>query len=323
MEGRKSSARAPSFGGDALDLSTVTGVVVNWETPDYTIRAARLLLDDGLRPEQLVIVDNGSKDSSHERLLSELPGCVVLRLDENAGYARAANWGAQHRRGGSYLFVNNDAFVHRPGTVRALVQALELPSVGIVAPRVLNQDLTLQPTVSALQTPGVALLRASGLSRLVPNRWQPSWSTHWDHGSSREIQAAAGVAFLVRADAWERLGGFEERIYFLGEDTDMCLRARQAGWKVWFSSEAEFVHIGSGSTAARWSSPERAEMVGRSEGAMIRRNLSPGAARLSLFFIASGLLARSLVYRLAGRRAASNTMRAALRGFRAGDRPPP
>jgi GT2 family glycosyltransferase len=308
----------PSAGLQAADLTAVRAVIVNWETPQYTIRAARALLEDGLEPGQLVIVDNGSKDTSHEQLVRELPGCVVIRLDENIGYGRAANLGARDHEVGSYIFLNSDAFLHRPGSVRAMVQTLESPSVGIVAPRVLNEDLTLQPTVAALQTPGVAFVRASGLSRFIPNRWQPSWSTHWDHGSSREIQAAAGVALVVRAETWNQLGGFDERIYFYAEDLDVCLRARQAGWRVWFSSEAEFVHIGSGSTANRWSSPSRSEMMGRSEGTMIRRNMGPVAATLSLVFISAGLLFRSVIYRLVGRRDASDALRATLRGLLAG-----
>jgi GT2 family glycosyltransferase len=152
---------------------------------------------------------------------------------------------------------------------------------------------------------------------LIPNRWQPSWSTHWDHGSSREIQGAAGVAMLVRSETWARLGGFDERIYFYAEDFDLCLRTRRGGWKVWFCAEAEFVHLGHGSTANRWASPERCEMIGRSEGTMIRRNLNPLAARLSLTFINAGLFLRYAFFRLARRPATAAALAATLRGFRA------
>jgi N-acetylglucosaminyl-diphospho-decaprenol L-rhamnosyltransferase len=307
-------SEAPSAGAETVDLARITTVIVNWETPDYTARAARALLEDGLPAEQIVIVDNGSKDGSYERLVQELPDCEVLGVPENIGYGRAMNLGARGRTADSYLLLNNDAFLHRPGSLRAMVRALESSGAGIVTPRVLNEDLTLQPTVAALQTPGVAFVRASGLSRLIPNRWQPSWSTHWNHDDSREIQAAAGVALLVRQHTWKQLGGFDERIYFLAEDLDICLRARQAGWKVWFASDAEFVHLGSGSTASRWTSPARAEMAARAEGTMIRRNLHPHSARLSLFFISGGLFARAGIYKVVGRQEASEATRAALRG---------
>ena len=101
--------------------------------------------------------------------------------------------------------MNSDAFLHRPGSVGRLVATLENKDVGIVAPKVLNMDGTLQPSVVPLTTPGVALIRASGASRLVPNRWQPSWSTHWDHSCSREIQAANGAVLLVRSETFDVL----------------------------------------------------------------------------------------------------------------------
>ncbi len=309
--------RRPGAGAEPWGLAGITGVVVNWETPAYTIEAVRGLLGEGLEPAQLVVVDNGSKDSSYDEITTALPGCVVVRLEENIGYARAANLGARVRTSDSYLFVNNDAFVHRPGSVAAMARVLEDPAVGLVSARVLRQDLTVQPAVVALQTPAVALVRASGLSRLIPNRWQPSWSTYWDQSSSREIQAVSTVAVLVRRETWEQLGGFDEGMYFYGEDLDFCFRARREGWKVWFTPEAEFVHIGGGSTAPRWSNADRSERVGRAEAMMIRRNMSPLAANASLAFMGLGLLARYAAFRLSGRREAAETMRATLRGLRA------
>ena len=297
-------------------LRGLTAVVVNWETPAHTIRAARALLDDGLRPEQLVIVDNGSKDESYEEITREIPVAAAIRIEENIGYARAANVGARTRASGDLLFINNDAFVNRPGSVAAMAHALEHdPAIGIVTARVLRPDLSVQPTVVALQTPAVALVRASGLSRIVPNRWQPSWGTRWDQSSSREIQAVSTVAVLVRRATWEQLQGFDESVYMYGDDLDFCFRARRSGWKVWLTADAEFLHIGGGSTATRWSNPQRREMHGRAEARMIRRNMGPLAAWTSLIFISAGLLARHVVHRLTGHREAADSMQATLRGL--------
>ena len=303
-------------GPASASLDGVTAVIVNWETPAYTIKAARALLEDGLREAQLVIVDNGSKDDSDEQLTREFPAAEVIRLEENIGYARAANVGARARAEGNLLFVNNDAFVNRPGSLAAMAQALERdPRIGLVTARVLRPDLTVQPTVVALQTPGVALVRASGLSRFVPNRWQPSWGTHWDQSSSREIQAVSTVAVLVRRAAWQQLDGFDEGMYLYADDLDFCFRVRRGGWKLWLTADAEFLHIGGGSTATRWSSPQRREMQGRAEAWMLRRNMSSPAAWASLGFISAGVAGRYLVHRVAGNRDAADSLRATLRGL--------
>jgi GT2 family glycosyltransferase len=188
--------------------------------------------------------------------------------------------------------------------------------VGVVVPRVLNPDLSLQPTVAPIQSPAVALVRASGLSRLVPNRWQPRWSTHWDHARAREIQAAIAPVVLVRREAWDDLGGFTEEAFMYAEDLDLCWRARRRGWRVWFAADAVFVHVGNVSGRAQWQSEaRRSERVGQAEAAMMRRHLSRPSAALALALLAGGLLARALVFRLAGDRERAAVLRAAARGY--------
>jgi GT2 family glycosyltransferase len=306
----------PFDGADAdVALDELTVVVVNWGTPDLTLRCVRALLDDGVPPGRVVLVDNGSEDDSHARFGVEAPDCVLVRIAQNVGYARAADTGARTLSGSAYLFVNNDAFVHRSGSVSALTRVFSDDSVGIVVPRVLNDDLTLQPTVHPIQTPAVALVIATGLSRLLPNRLQPGWGRHWDHGESRPISAAAAVVMLVRGDLWDALGGFHEGPVLYSEDIDLCWRAGKQHWRIWFTTEAEFVHLRSKTTSRHFGEVKRSELIARAESAMIRRNLSPLSSRLALTFIAGGLAARWLAYAIAGQREQSDRVRATLRGL--------
>lgn len=297
------------------DLHGLTAVIVNWNTPDYTIRSAEALIADGVPPQRIVIVDNGSHDGSYERFQQRLAECVLVRLEENVGFARASNRGAQELPGEHYLLVNNDAFVHAPGSVGRLVACLADERVGIVVPRLRNDDLTLQPSVSPTHSPTVALVRASGLSRFIPNRWQPSWSTHWDHGASREIEAVVGAVLLVRGETWDEVGGFHEATSMYAEDLDLCWRAGRRGWKVWFCADCEFVHIGNISVRLAWADPHRGEMIGRAEAGMIRRNLPPWSARLTVWLISGGIAARWLLRLTVGQKEAAASLRGSLRGF--------
>src|SRR5689334_20989057 len=180
----------------------VTALVVNWNKPELTIRSVRALVADGVPAHRIVVVDNASSDESWAQFRDELAGSQLVRVDENVGFGRGNNIGARVLPGRSYLLVNNDAFVHRPGSVAALLAALEEERVGISVPRLLNEDLTLQPSVAPFTTPLAALVRASGLSRLVPNRWQPSLGTHWDHASTRDVQAVVGAVVAIRGSLW-------------------------------------------------------------------------------------------------------------------------
>jgi N-acetylglucosaminyl-diphospho-decaprenol L-rhamnosyltransferase len=299
----------------AAQFDSLTVVVANWETPDYTIQSVQAVLGEGVPADRIVVVDNGSVDDSADRFAREFPDCRLLRLPENVGFARAANVGAASLPGEAYLIVNNDAFVHRPGSVARMLEALAQERVAIVVPRLLNPDHTLQPTVKPLDTPAVALVRASGLSRFIPNRWQPRWSTHWDHGSSRAIEAADGAVMLVRADAWSELGGFDERSPMYAEDTGICWGAADHGWQVWFEADAEFVHLGNATASRRWSSPERSKHWSRSEAHLVRERLSPVASTLSILFTVVGLAARAAVFSLLRQPARAAAARAQMRGY--------
>jgi N-acetylglucosaminyl-diphospho-decaprenol L-rhamnosyltransferase len=296
-------------------LTRLTVVIANWGTPDLTIRSARAAIADGVPPERVVVVDNGSDDDSYARFQDELRSCELVRLEENVGFARASNLGARTLPGEAYLFVNNDAFVEKPGSIAVLLACLGDEKVGVVAPRVLNPDLTLQPTVVPTSSPLVELVRASGLSRFLPNAVQPSWSTHWDHTAAREVQAVNGAVLLVRDRPWEELGGFDEQAYMYAEDLDLCWRAGLNGWKVWFTPEAEFVHLGNVASGRHWSNPRRAEMIGRAEGAMIRRHLSRPSASITIGLIAAGLAARWALFSVLRDQEAAASLRSGLRGY--------
>jgi N-acetylglucosaminyl-diphospho-decaprenol L-rhamnosyltransferase len=297
------------------DLSRLTAVVLNWRTAEQTQKAARCLVDEGIPSERLVIVDNGSGDRSYEHLKDAFPNSTVLGLPKNVGFAVANNAGAAALPGSAYLFVNSDAFVHERGSVARLVAALDQQRVGLAVPRLLNPDLTLQPSVSPLRSPAVAFVQASGLSRLVPNRFQPSWSTHWDHSRSRAVPYAVGAVIAARADVWEELGGFDQSRLMYGEDLDLSWRARKHGYLIWFTADAVFVHLGNASATKRWTAPERAEEVGKSEAEIIRRHASPLAARLTVGFMAAGMVARAVVFSRVGRREQAYACRAVARGL--------
>ena len=293
----------------------LTAVVLNWRTPELTERSVGALVEDGVPPHRVAVVDNASGDGSAERLARSLEGCLILPLPENAGFARGNNAGAAALPGEAYLFVNSDAFVHRRGSVEALLRALDEPEVGLAVPRLLNDDGTLQPSVVPISTPLPELVRASGLSRFAPNRWQPALGTHWDHGETRTIQAAIGAVVLARGTAWSALGGFDEQRFMYAEDLDLFRRARRLGWTSRFVAEAEFTHLGGASSAQRWGDPERAERVARAEGAMVRDHLGPLRSRLTIGVMAAGVGVRAAVHRMRGNDEAAATQRAWMRGY--------
>jgi N-acetylglucosaminyl-diphospho-decaprenol L-rhamnosyltransferase len=299
---------------DGVLLARLTAIVLNWDRPELTTRCVESLVADGLAPGRIVVVDNGSMDGSYEQFQQTLPECVLVRLPTNVGIARAFNIGAARLPGDNYVLLNNDAFVHGPSSVARLVRAVTRGKIGIAAPRLLNEDLTLQASVVALVTPRTAFVGALGLSRLIPNRSQPRWSTHWDHSESRQVEAAAGAVYAVRGDTWRQVGGMTERRWMYGEDLDLCRRAGALGWDVWYEREATFVHVGSSTVRERWSDAARAGMIARSEVATLRAQLPRYQAAVTVLFLAFGAAARWAVL-FALRKEKATVFRSMLDGY--------
>jgi GT2 family glycosyltransferase len=300
----------------ACDPSRASWVVLNWKQPELTVRSVEALRGAGAPAGRVVVVDNGSGDGSAEELARRLPGCVHLPLPENVGFARGCNAGAEALAGEAYVFVNNDAFARGTGALDALLAPFAQADVGLTVPRLRNEDGSLQPSVFPLTTPGAALVRASGLSRFVPDRWQPRWSTHWSHGRTRDVACAVGAVVAVRRTAWEQLGGYSVRSFMYAEDVDLFWHAAELGWRTRFVAESEFTHLGNASAGSRWDDAGRAEVVGRAEREVIREHSSPAAGALALRFLTAGLAARRAWFRARGDDAAAAALDGALRGYR-------
>ena len=292
---------------------SVTAVILNWETPAMTERAARALLENGVDGSRIVIVDNGSRDGSAGALSEALPAVRILALEENRGFAAGNNAGAEALPADVYLFVNSDAFA-QAGAVDALVAALQ-GRVGLAVPRLQNEDGSHQPNVVPPTTLARELLRSSGLSRFFNT---PAWSTHWAHDRARAIDCAIGAVVAVRADAWDDLGGFDERRFMYAEDLDLFWRARNRGWTIWFEPRSRFVHVGGATAARRWTSATRAAAVASAEAEMIRAHTPPLAAGATLAVMAVGSAARAVVRRAVGQRAAAAALAAFARGYARG-----
>ena len=298
-------------------MDELTAIVLNWRTSELALRARAALIADGVPSERVLLVDNGSDDGSATRLSVGAPGAPLLVLAENVGFARANNLAASALPATRcYLFVNSDAFAHAPGSVAALARAVAQPGVAIAVPRLRNADLTLQPSVRPLAGPWPALVQAAGLSRLVPDRWQPTLGTHWSHDRSRAIEAADGAVLAVDATRFARVGGFSERTHLYGEDHDLFRRLARDGGTARFVAEAEFIHLAGAASRQRWSEAERAERVAAAEGSVLLATLPRLGGRLTVAAMAAGAGLRARVMAWRGRTAQSAVQIAWRTGYR-------
>ena len=218
-------------------------VVVNYNTGAYLARCMQSIHSaaDGLALD-VVVVDNASRDGSADPV--EDRGDVrVIRNRENRGFARAANQGIRETDAPFVLLLNPDAEVVG-GTLRELVElARERPRAGAIGCLVRNPDGTVQPSARRVPRMGEALVHAFLGPVLPGNPFTRRYTmAGWDRRTEREVEWVSGSAVLLRREAIDQVGPFDEGYFMYVEDVDLCTRLRRAGWKIVFSPVLQVVH---------------------------------------------------------------------------------
>jgi GT2 family glycosyltransferase len=196
---------------------------------------------------EIIVVDNHSEDGSVEMLRSDFPDVQLLVNDQNTGYTRPNNQAMRVSQGKYILLINPDTLVE-PNTIAELAGFLDThPKVGIVGPKVLNRDGTLQKQCRRSEArPWDAICYFSGMSRLFPKdkRFSGYLMTYLDENLTHEAEAVSGSCMLIRRQVVDQIGYQDENFFAYQEDTDYCRRARLAGWKVFYNPSAQIIHYG-------------------------------------------------------------------------------
>jgi len=219
--------------------------IVNWNTRQDLEEALRSVsASDPELDLEVIVVDNASRDGSAAMVRQSFPRVTLIESPENLGFARAYNRAAS-AASGRYLLILNPDTVVQPGALGRLVAFMDShPDAAAAGPCLLNSDGSLQFSCRRFPRAMVGVLRNTILGRLAPrNRFTRDYLMQdWDHRSTRHVDWVSGAAICIRREAWEQVGGFDEGYYMYSEDMDWCLRAEQAGWKVYYLPDAVIVH---------------------------------------------------------------------------------
>ena len=246
-------------------MARLLTVILNWRTPDMTLRAveAALIALQGI-DGALVVVDNDSGDGSFETLSAAVaakgwdrgPQQVrVLQSGRNGGFGAGNNFGirAGLPDGGraDYVYIlNSDAFP-APGAIHALLTHLEThPKTGFAGSYIHGPDGEAHRT--AFRFPSILgefeqNIRFGPVSKLLA-RWivaQPL------PAATTRVDWLAGASLMMRQSVLDQIGLFDETFFLYYEETDLCRRAAQAGWPTDYVLESRVAHIGSVSTGMK------------------------------------------------------------------------
>jgi len=233
------------------DRPLVSSIIISYNTREMTLRCLRTLEGElaGIDAE-VIVVDNASKDGSVEAIQTEFPGTRVIASTTNDGFGAANNRAMRQARGKYFLLLNSDAFP-QTGAIGKQVEYLDKrPEAGVVGPRLLNEDGSLQRSCYRFPTPLQCWAENLWLSTLFPENSCLGDYRRWEHDSERNVEWIVGACMLVRRKVVEQVGGFDEGFFMYAEETDWQRRMRDAGWRIAFTPTAEVVHLGGASGAA-------------------------------------------------------------------------
>ncbi len=193
---------------------------------------------------EVVVVENASVDGSAQMVAEEFPEVRLLAQDRNLGFTGGHNLAIEQRRGAHVALLNSDTIVHPCALMTILDYMQGHPEAGIVGPKLLNPDGSLQYSCRRFPNPIAAAFRNTPLGRLFPkNRFTRDYLMQdWGHDKPREVDWVSGAALFARGDLVEKIGALDPAYFMYCEDVDWCRRAWDAGYKVVYLPQAVITH---------------------------------------------------------------------------------
>jgi GT2 family glycosyltransferase len=231
-------------------------IVVNYNAGKLLTECAESVLKQGAR--RFIVVDNASSDDSLAQLQTAISDTrlSILRNSKNLGFAAACNQGANTSDASALWFLNPDC-VLTPGALTRLMGTLKSEAnIGMVGGFLCNPDGSEQPGGRRVfPTPRRAFVRAFGLARM--SKYFPSlFSDYLLHQhplptKPTDVEAISGACMLVKREALNDAGLWDEGYFLHCEDLDWCMRFRLKNWRVVFVPDARVMHVFGGCSRGR------------------------------------------------------------------------
>ena len=193
---------------------------------------------------EVIVIDNNPAAGMADTIKREFPDVRYAAMDKNRGFGAAMNRGLETARG-SYVLIFNPDIVVAPGSLEALHAYMEAnPDVGMVAPKLLNPDGTLQYSCNRYHEPMIPVYRRTPLGKFAfAQRAVDRFLMKDDpHDETREVDWLMGSSLFTRRAALDEVGTFDDGFFMYFEDTDLCRRFWEKGWRVMYHPEVSMVH---------------------------------------------------------------------------------
>ncbi len=199
---------------------------------------------------EIIVVDNDSKDGTQMMLKEKYPTIKLIELNENVGFGSANNIGVQASKGEYILLLNSDVIIIE-NFIDELIEYLKAnPNTGILGPKLLNCDMSLQYSCRNFPTLRDILYREIYINdyispKFINNHWE---MRKWSFDSIRTVDYICGAVMIMKKSLFEKIGGFDKIFFMYSEEVDLCLRLSNLGYSICYYPFKKVIHIGGGSS---------------------------------------------------------------------------
>ena len=280
-------------------MKKVSVIIVSYNVRSYLAHAIDSILKSNYKKLEIIVVDNHSYDGTCDYLkenYQDIKPLHVISNSENVGFGKAVNQASEVATG-EYMMVLNPDTIIEENTISTMVEYLEKNnSVGMVGPKILNADGTLQLACKrSFPTIKVALPKLLGLDKIFPrSRWAGKYNlTYLDPEKIHKVDAISGSCMLIKSKLFKQISGFDEKFFMFGEDLDLCKRIWESNHEIHYLPETKIIHYkGESVKTAPYDSREA---FYHSMNIYINKHYSSTLGAFTRFFIAAGISFRKLI----------------------------
>jgi N-acetylglucosaminyl-diphospho-decaprenol L-rhamnosyltransferase len=222
-----------------------TVIIVNYNGVDFLVPALDSLIESGINVHQIILVDNGSSDHSTTLINNKYPEATLIRNGCNAGFAAAVNRGLRLVQTEFSLLFNNDALIDSRALSELGSVFDEQPKAAILGARLINLDGSTQNSIAPYPTLFNEVIKHKKLKNSRYN-------------SPTKVESVIGACLAVRMSSLKKTGFLDETFFFFLEETELCWRAAQLGYEIYYVPGAIATHF-QGGTANKFRTEARIE----------------------------------------------------------------
>lgn len=200
---------------------------------------------------EVFVVDNHSSDGSIEYLAPLFPFVQFISNKQNTGFSKANNQALRMVKGGYVLFLNPDTILPEDFFLKCIPFMDKDPAIGVIGVQMIDgTGRFLKESKRGFPTLWASFSRLSGLTALFPHSklFAKYYLGHLNKNAIHKVDVLSGACMLVKKEALDKTGGFDERFFMYAEDIDLSFRIHQAGYKNFYLADTTVIHFKGQST---------------------------------------------------------------------------